>query len=57
MRKCATCLGLHQVAYAALARGKELEWRCEGCKKGSHPKHPSHEAGIADRIEEVLVVI
>ena len=54
--KCASCLGLDPVAYAALERCKELEWRCEGCKNGS-PKHPSHEAGIADRIGEVLVAI
>ena len=54
--KCASCLGLDPVAYAALARCKELEWRCDGCKRRS-PKYPSHEAGIADRIGEVLVAI
>ena len=54
--KCADCLGLDNAAYSALAGCKELEWRCDKCRKGS-PKTPSLEARIADRLGEVLTAI
>ena len=54
--KCADCLGLDNAAYSALSGCKELEWRCEKCRKGS-PKPPSLDAKIADRLGEVLTVI
>ena len=54
--KCADCLGLDNVAYSALSGCKELEWRCEKCRKGS-PKPASLDAMIADRLGEVLAAI
>ena len=45
------------VAYAALSGGcRELEWRCEKCKKGSSKPLPL-DALIADRFGEVLTAI